>query len=105
MYPRACFSKVLLTKSKAVLFSFKMGVPEENENYRPRRGGGGGSHGFQGERGGGSVVTTVILTSAFTRLNLTRSISDFGVLFAAIDLKFFHFGPHTLDFGHSSSEF
>ena len=105
MYPRACFSKVLLTKSKAVLFSFKMGVPEENENYRPRRGGGGGSHGFQGKRRGGSVVTTVILTSAFTRLNLTRSISDFGVLSAAIDLKFFHFGPQTLDFGHSSSEF
>ena len=41
MYPRACFSKVLLTKSKAVLFSFKMGVPEENENYRPRREGRG----------------------------------------------------------------
>ena len=38
-----------------------------------------GPHGFQGERRGGSVVTTVILTSAFTRLNLTRSISDFGV--------------------------
>ena len=95
MYPRACFSKVLLTKSKAALFSFKMGVPEENENYGPRRGGGGRSHGFQGERRGGSVVTTVILTSAFTRLNLTRSISDFGVLFAAIDLKFFHFEPQT----------
>ena len=44
MYPRACFSKVLLTKSKAVLFSFKMGVPEENENYRPRRGGEEGDH-------------------------------------------------------------
>ena len=25
--PRACFSKVLLTKSKAILFSFKIGVP------------------------------------------------------------------------------
>ena len=34
--PRACFSKVLLTKSKAVLFSFKIGVPKENENYEPR---------------------------------------------------------------------
>ena len=48
MYPRACFSKVLLTKSKAVLFSFKMGVPEENENYRPRRGGEGDHMVFRG---------------------------------------------------------
>ena len=34
--PRACFSKFLLIKNKAVLFSFKLGVPEENENYGPR---------------------------------------------------------------------
>ena len=79
VYPRACFSRVLLTKSKAVLFSFKMGVPEENENYRPRREGRG-----------------ITWFSGGTERGISRHNSN-------SDLCFYEVESHTFDFGFRSS--
>ena len=79
VYPRACFSKVLQTKSKAVLFSFKMGVPEENENYRPRRGGRG-----------------ITWFSGGTERGISHHNSN-------SDFCFYEVESHTFDFGFRSS--